>query len=434
MRASHDCPVNDPSLLLARPGKSRYLPPRGVLMTLATVALLLLLAGCWWHWHIPTYRLCGRYPAVDYTLLGCTSGFWMHESPRTFVLRDWNGKERWRANLAQTKISGQRATPRVLTNFGYRTQSPLSYAASSDGRVFAAAMPAGTQTRVQIWRDGALTGDLLLPAPVNPVPQRWVHALDNGRVFVWDNAPEWPVTVIDNGRIVARGHFPAWGLISSDGRTVVSPFGNGFTYADLTVRDGVVRVTPRYHGADPLAVLRMPDLTLDNSSFINGYVLSSDGAVYNHAGRVSPATTWQHETVAPGRRYTLQHIGAASRVYSPLTGDTWSFFVHGENKGGDAIADGRYALAYCTTRIPPDLLKLLQAVPGMEETFTRMSLDYLALYERPGRLRAVLRLDRINLRPSLLRIDDYWWYPSPDGRTIAMTITGNASECLVFRW
>ncbi len=60
--------------------------------------------------------------------------------------------------------------------------------------------------------------------------------------------------------------------------------------------------------------------------------------------------------------------------------------------------------------------------------------DILALYERPGHLRAVLPL---NIYYWWGRQMPYecWWYPSPDGHAIAITMIGGfRSKCLLFRW
>jgi len=435
MHDSHACPEDKPHPLDARAAApSTTAHRRAWLIALVVLAPLLVLAGCWWCWHLPNYHLVGRYPIQDYSLLACTDGFYTRESPGQFVFRDWNGQERWRLATAATPPPGQHATPRVFPGVRLRTPSSLSYAASPDGHVFAAVMGAGMRTRVQVWRDGRPTGDLLLPEPFLMVPQRWVHALDNGRVYVWENAFDWPLVAIDNGRIVASGHFPALGVISPDGSVVATQTGAGFTYATLTVHEGSIHITPRYTGIGALSIMRLPELTLNSSLFTGGYLLTQDGAVYNAAGRVSAANAWRHEALAPGQRYTLQFDETHSRVYSPVTGDAWTYAVSGVNKGGDATSDGRFALAYCTAHIPPHLMNLLLGMPMLSDMFKRLSLDYLALYERPGRLRAVLRLDLLNRVPHLTRIDDYWWFPSPDGHTIAMTVTGNTSECLVFRW
>jgi hypothetical protein len=61
--------------------------------------------------------------------------------------------------------------------------------------------------------------------------------------------------------------------------------------------------------------------------------------------------------------------------------------------------------------------------------------DMLLLYDRKGRLRATLRMQTDRWWHGQREPEEWWWYPSPDGRAIVYNIAGNGqSECLLFRW
>ena len=428
MHASHDGPTPD-TRTAARPARRTLLLIVGVLVLLGTAA------GCWWRWHVPQYHLAGRYLAQDATLLACTTGFWLRESDTDFVLRAWDGTERWRVQIADPSAATRPKGPLGGPRFRFPFFATLAFAVSPDGRVFAAAIPTGAQTRVQCWRDGGLVTDLLLPAPPFAPMLRRVHVLDSGRVFVWECARNLPpaATVIEQQRIIARGTLPSDALLSPEGTVMVSPETQGFAYHTLAVRNGAILATRRYTARDGLAVTRMPGYIQEYSLFAQGYVLADDGARYGPQGLISPAGPWAHNTITPGKRYTLESSGPQSRVLSPVTGDSWGYTVRGGNQGGDATADGRYALAYCRAQIPPDVQRLLVTFPGLTDWLGRSSLDYLALYERPGRLRAVMRLDMAHLLPGT-EVDSYCWYPSPDGRAVVLAADGSKGACLLFRW
>ena len=415
---------------LTRRGK----PLRGWLTALAALLLLGMLVTGWWRCRIPTFQLSGRYPAYDATLLASTNGFWVREAPQQFVFRDWQGHERWRIDVAVSRIPEHDGDPRVLKTVRAHPQSDIYFSASPNGRVFAASTADGPRTRIQIWQDGTLTADLILPVSGDSASERFITALDSGRVFTWENAANWRLFAIEKGRIIAGGHVAANSMVTPDGAALVTLDGSGFLYATLAVHDRVLQITPRYHTPEFLLLNWHAERTREDAFFTNGLVMTPNGAVYGSTGRLIAPNRWRRHAIAPGFQYMVQYVGEESRVYAPLTGEAWTFIVDDFNKGGSASADGRFALTRCQTRIPPTWLRTLQKLPAPGTTLQRTSLDYLALYERPGRLRAVLRLDLVNRLPELLRFDNYEWCPSPDGHTLAMTLSEGASECLVFRW
>lgn len=205
---------------------------RGWLLVIAGAAAAL---GVWWARQPATYRLHKRIPVCDETLFPCENGFLLHQSPRVFVLRDWQGDVRW-SFLTKCPL------PHVSCGPGHPPASGW-YGISPDGRTFAAVMLDGAGVRLQTWRDGMPTCDRLLPE----LPSRWnLHllVLINGDVFVWSHRPlpPHPVVVVRGKRAIARGVLPGrnWMAVAPDGSAVawkVKHYGDTF-YAPIMVTEG----------------------------------------------------------------------------------------------------------------------------------------------------------------------------------------------------
>ncbi|MHB9025218.1 MAG: hypothetical protein ACYC7E_13785 [Armatimonadota bacterium] len=406
------------------PAETRSAPPfwiahrRLLLWTL----ILLLIAGYIW-WRQPrSYHPVARFTAHDLTLLPSTGGFLLREASNRFVLRDWRrGDIRWQVTTASPLLGSR---PNLMRMRGF------SYSLSPSGEYFAAAAATARGARVQVWRSGAPVTDTEVTAGEPHYPR--VKALDTGRVFVWFlHAKACPVTVMDGNTVVARGVFPPDSALAPDGASVLSRQGSASTLAALTINAGnIILSTPRaIH--DPIPLLA--DLYLDSgydALFAEGTVLTERGAIYRPSGQASGPTAWRSDTIAPGGRYTLQSTGQRGRVYSPVTGDRWAFRIPGHANSGDATQDGRYALAYFSRRLPAPLPQLLRRFTPLEPSF-----DYVALYERPGKLRAAMRMDVPRWWKGRGEPEEWSWFPSPDGRALVLNIGGaGRNQCVLFRW
>ena len=101
------------------------------------------------------------------------------------------------------------------------------------------------------------------------------------------------------------------------------------------------------------------------------------------------------------------------RVLLPSTGKYWEFRPPA-TLGGDVTDDGRFVMLWCRRQIPEGMQPLLRLFPHAGDG------EYVAIYERPGKLRAVLR--RVNFNS--------WWI-SPDGHAIAVS---DFSQVRLYRW
>jgi hypothetical protein len=164
-------------------------------------------------------------------------------------------------------------------------------------------------------------------------------------------------------------------------------------------------------------------------------VLAKNGVLYRHGQRQPPTECWELSTIAPDGRHALLFRNNRSRIFCPQTGDAWEYSVPGENMGGDSTLDGRYALAWTKINLPMQVRQLLTGNPSLERLSSGAERTYLSLYERPGRLRARLLMRVQSWYGNRGIPDEWWWFPSPDGHAIALTIAGsNGCRCLLFRW
>ncbi len=173
-------------------------------------------------------------------------------------------------------------------------------------------------------------------------------------------------------------------------------------------------------------------MVFDANLCSKGIVLANTGAEYAQTGKRANTTGWQHETIAPGGMFTVEHQHNLVRVYSPVTGQSWAFAAPGELLGGDATSDGQYALAWYRKRLGNNLRRMLARVPQIAPFFSH---DVLALYQRPGHLRAELPIDIHAWWNQATAPENWWEYPSPDGHAVAFNIAGSPGcTCLLFRW
>lgn len=402
-------------------------------MPLILLGILAALWAAWWHGQPKTYHLVARSTTADIALIPCRDGYLTQEGGNDFVLRDWvKGRERWRVHTGYKLTTG--------------TYGPY-WSVGEVGDIFAAIIPMAHYTpRVQVWRNGALIFDQVIDELHSPKGGYRIRVLNDGRVVVWQvTQPGNPAVVIQDGAIIARGNL-TWtthvGLsyVAPDGSFSVAPYKNGFLYAPLTIRDGRLIAAPRYN---PHAYLRgpccYPLYGIEAPQLAHGMLLTPNDKIYGPDGVLPGKGKWATSTITPGGEYLLQTDGARSRVYAPTTGDEWSYAIKNGNLGGDVTMDGRYALAYFKPTPPRAITRvsaLLRGVPDLGRAIPNTdNLVYIALYERPGTLRALMRVDPAKWHPGFTEDTISWWFPSPDGHGYVINMhDGNTGECILFRW
>jgi len=404
---------------------------RRLRIALLVAAPLLVLLGIWWCFQPRGYHLVGTYPGTEVTVIPSRQGFLLRETRETFVLRDWvRGAECWRLT-AQLPAGAQ-----------------LNYSLSPSGRYFALLATTPYQALLTVWDAGKLT--CTVPFRGEMAPLRRVKALDDNRYFVWwyalgrsqaylispDHVPprtQFLTSPLDR-YAVARGQLLPWNNadIAPDGKTMVAAQGTTFEYATIEVQHGVMSLSHRYTGFHSISILRGPGYVFNNCLFNGGKVLTDNGTLYDQSGLVANANGWRHESVSPEGNYTYQSRQNLAQVYSPLTGEQWGFQVKGTHFGGDTAGDGRYALAWYKSHAP----RVLEQIPPVQHLLAQWPQDTLALYERPGRLRAAMRLNvrqwwgERNSAPA-----EWWWWPSPDGHAVVINMADmTKSKCMLFRW
>jgi len=345
-------------------------------------------------------------------ITSCLAGFCVREDAFVFTLRDWEkGQAVWQ----------------VSTNVPYADDytSPVRWTAegeydadvSPDGHCFVAASAEEAVLRVQSWRDGEALGDAaidlvtLLPSPPKPgQPAQVVHLLvtitDGGRCFVvfdlipYGKSPAIHTFIIEGERILAH----------DTGTKVVHFSPDGGTVHRSPVMAGVGIEGKKLRFRHPLA-LPEEDLRLG----AGGTAILQDGGIYRFAGQPTLMPGFTCDTITTSGRYALFCKGKISRVVEVKTGKYWDVTVPRENHGGDVTEDGEHYLAMFSNA-PGGVSGALRRrmAPGAQDYF-------IALYERSGRLRVWMRIDR--LRPTS-------WWPSPDGRAVAFTTD---DQCLLYR-
>jgi len=306
-----------------------------------------------------------------------------------------------------------------------------SFSLSPDGHILAAATLIDKNLHLNVWRDGAVAGHVVLPfAGPRPVPM--VKALDGGRVFCWFASA---AVAVEGEQIIARGKFPAKALMAPDGSAIAAPTPNGFDYAAVRVDGGAIKLEHRYSSSSSLGLFAVTDgFMMDSAMFAGGIVLADNGAVYGPSGVIRPGGEWRHLGMAPGGRHTLQFTGQQVRVFSPAGGEAWTVAVPNRNLGGDATADGRHALAYLEVSPPAGMMDFIRKYPAAERLLGGIVTDYQVLYRQPGKRVAILR-PRLNAWWPDTEIDNRWWFPSPDGRSVAMTASAvEGARCFLLRY
>jgi len=342
----------------------------------------------------------------------CLTGYCVREDAFVFTLRDWEkGQVAWQ----------------VSTNVPYadKDTSPVRWTAegefdadvSPDGHCFVAASSEEGVLHVQSWRDGKALGDAaidllpLLPSPSKPgQPAQVKHMLatitDGGRCFATfdlispGKSRAIHTCIIEGSRILAHDRGTDVMHFSPDGGTVYR----------ASVMAGVGIEGKKLRFQHPL---KLPEG--DYHLAADGTAVRKDGGIYRFAGKPTLMKGFTCDTITTSGRYALLTKGKVSRVVELKTGTYWEVTVPRENHGGDVTEDGRHLLAIFSNK-PGGLGGIVKrkVAPGAQDYF-------IALYDKPNRLRAWMRID--NLRPNS-------WWPSPDGRAVVFTTD---DKCLLYR-
>ena len=241
----------------------------------------------------------------------------------------------------------------------------------------------------------------------------------------------------------------------------------GFEYDKLVIKDNTVHLSREY------TILR-PVQTYGGMSFIvgseftdydawpidDGLIVCLGGAVYGQNGRLQPMSGWFSCSKSPRsfdretNREVLQYkgqfygyrTGDPLRVFSPKTGEIWPLPRPGGRIHDIEIFDasvskgGRYALlhAHLVESPSPQLQPLLNLLPVIDrQVRKRLDREGLFVYEKPGRLRAYLRLPS----RSFIQVNghDYAIIDttlSPDGHHIMVKarIDEKRQEYFIYKW
>ncbi len=417
----------------------------------ALLALALFGAGWWWCTRPAPLRLVGCYPTTHFDYLPCSVGFVVHESADTYVLRDWHGGVVWRRQVPQKPVGIWRAGSRI-------TYLPASATISPDGKTFAVlsypsprvfsgdALPPTKDdavcimiSPVDIWRGNTHISTTLhrfFVGKGSVVDLSWeVRSSDSGRVIAWSkNWPTEPVRIFDPGKQVQSIKLPSitqWGMVDID----IAPDGQYAVYDSKIYRLTGARDDLSF---TPCPIIPSP---LEHFSyFAEGITLSTDGTRYRFGTPVdAPAKDWAFGSVPAGARWTLLYRPGQTRIYSPVTGEAWTFPVSGQNDGGHAAGNGQYAVVLNEPGLPQRLQTWLdtRALPLVPHRV------FETIYARPGRACARMGFPTagqyILIRPPGQGTQVLCWsYLSPDGHALLnfMQAPGDTSKqsYWLYRW
>ncbi|MHB9133912.1 MAG: hypothetical protein ACYDBB_22830 [Armatimonadota bacterium] len=393
------------------------------------VLLVLVLAGGGWWWLMPSrLHVVGRYPGAAVV---CASGYYVDGT-----LYDWRGLPVWRvaASLPPPQISPQwQARSPLLFRQSASQPSGVTVALSPHGEYLARAIAVQRQTRVQIFRHGTCIGTHLLPInlPINQnnflgyaVPKLCV--LDDGTVWVTVYTPlrlkmfssfstlalpTVPAFVLRGDRIIATGSLPSICLLAPDARFALVMKYQAH-YVRLSVQQGRIQQTELF--SIKSATLPMWDLEMADL-FTGGALITRDGALYRSSGLV-PGSTYALDHMRQYATYAVSPGLRTAQIFCPATGDAWRCQFRGMALAGRATDDGRFAALH-VRRFPNATMRRVMRslhgpLPKVVPDPNTYALDYLLLFERPGRLRAVYILPTPDRSPECIP------YPSADGQAV----------------
>lgn len=442
--------MQDETPIIPRP-RRRFRVPVGGLVTLALAAAV----GVVWWWHTPrTMRLVDRqrdphalyWLTDDGIVMSLAPVSWRAGESTTLALKDWRGRRRWLVTLPAINYTGW-ALPRgsVASVFPV-TRSP-------DGRVLAAAIPQKNSLLVATWRNGKPLGICTIHiGPREALHGDWrpsILARDDGRVFLWLSGMKTsPILVIEGSRVIARGTHTSqltgtaplryWRRLAPDGTTLLcgllyqetlTPHGE---YAALAITGSRVVVTPyptlRVTHAYADEIFSVPWLFTGGSALFEGKLLiRPDGTTITFTDWTSASVTF---SVTQGRYLLQRHVNERERhrLYETTTGKVWPIPVTAEEMDVMTFsANGRYVLVRERgmpryTGAQEAFMRLVYRIPRLG-AFARKRLeqrDELCLYERSGRLRAVLPVEPEKHL--------YFAFLTPNGRHVSIVREFEPSE------
>jgi hypothetical protein len=387
---------------------------RWLLLMLAVVLL-----GGWLWWQAPRpMRVVGTYPAAEDTLQPCTTGFLYQTHSNELALREWDGTARWSQTLPPT------------LRMRFRSNKYNVYV-SHNGRCYTELdKTKPRQITVTIWVDGRRIGarTYKLPSPSMPINSAiFLHPLNNGQVLVFiykisrhtSKTAMTDIFLQDGNHIIAQGSLP--GLLdysAPDARILLDIYNWRLTRISIVGNHFVVssfqKVTPNLelhnYGTDFFPLF--PSLCNDSVA------INDQGEVFHPNGSAiyMPGDWRLLNTISPNGRWVMLRQGDMLKAFCPATGDGWTF-RSANGSEGDVTDDGRFVMITRQVLLPGALREIVGLIG-----FGTMEYKTAVIIERPGRVRAVLRIP-----------DDVssWWI-SPDGHRVAMM--RNASKVVLYRW
>lgn len=424
--------------------------------------------GVWWWWQPRNYHLVRKIAVTAYdphyfTFTPTMAGFLLRENECHFTMYDWEGKERWRVVAEMPQFTGwpKNSSPAPGEYDGRRMWGTTA-AASPNGHYLASLTFQGITARLRIWQDGKLTGTHELPIPLDDFGKQCaggqeldafyrLYTLDDGRVFCWpflDHPAE--VRMFAGDRVVAVGTFPAQSKMCWDGSALVSMPKNVRQFSYFTLKIAREKVVPAYRYTVNTSVATYASCGGISRSalFGKGMVLGSDGIVCTASGPTTKMYQGYQNLIGTFGWPSLVNITQNGSVGIHATVIQRGWALPGNN--GYATPDGRFAVTCELARYPklldPVFTIVKQSLPGINTSRVRE----IRLYEKPGTIRAKLRLSRVkiplawqqwhDIDDQPIRWQDYsiaYFYPSPDGHTllvVATDIKGDNHQVLVFKW
>lgn len=427
-----------------------------------------ILAAIWWLRQPREMRLVGRYPIEGsvnsqyvVTQLSPCSVFQIDQGTFSTSVYDFTGYRRWQVRPNIPQVKG--INPHLAS---YRVASALSF--SPDERWQAIIISHKTYHELFSWEEGQLVTRVRIPVAGKPMQ---VQVLNNGSIYCWETyTSPTPIYLIKGNGILAKGSLSAAGAstdvidytITPDGTGCVRAIASGFTYYRVRIKGTMLAFSPAYTASEPPIIRDWSDLPVPNMPYIGaGNTLVTDsGAYYNSRKRQYAETDWRlyypadyksnQPVLLQARYYPGTRECKELRILDISTRKAWEIKTRCMHFCAAATPDGRYVLADEDTFL--HRVALLPAFIG--EHFPKIESWYaercvasnhrrLLVYERPGRIRAELKLDTEGYKffdgDAKVRVEFRDMQLSPDGHTVyalaEVTEKGKKRmEVLHFRW